>query len=168
VVVPCKEQPSAGAAGVNVGGMEQAAAQGDTSGVLGHTVVPTALAVALLAAEGAMSVAGRASEDLRAGAREQYAQALAPTKQRTKYMMAKRTPEMLDRDIRFRSPQELADRAGNDAAAPRRGGQSNTKHQFFNFLRAAPIVPHSPPFRTGRQVAWIVHRRLNGNTSGIA
>ena len=54
--------PIAEGLGANVSGMEAAAAKGDTGAVLGHTVVPVALAASPLAVEGAGRVAGAAAK----------------------------------------------------------------------------------------------------------
>lgn len=51
--------PVGEAIGVNARGMEQAANKGDTSGVVGHTIVPTATALAAPAIEGAGKIAGK-------------------------------------------------------------------------------------------------------------
>lgn len=70
--------PVAEAIGVNVQGMERAAARGDTAGVFGHTVVPTAMAAAPLAAEGIGKVSGRIAAPLTKASERVYQSTLKP------------------------------------------------------------------------------------------
>lgn len=53
----------------------------------------------------------RVSSKLRSGAIDNYMRALAPTKEKTKTLAKKVAPEMIDRGIKFKTGEELAERA---------------------------------------------------------
>jgi hypothetical protein len=63
----------------------------------------------------ANAVLDRLPEKMRGKAIETYQKTLNPTKERTKYLAEKRTPEMLNRKIRFDSPKALAEGATEQA-----------------------------------------------------
>lgn len=65
----------------------------------------------------APGMAASASDALKANAEKQYSQALNPTKERTKFLSQKRTPEMIRRGITFNDAGELAETAGEKASA---------------------------------------------------
>lgn len=85
------------------------------------------------------AVAPTVAERLKKSATEQYQQALNPTKERTKFMAQKRTPEMLDRGITADSAGALRDTAQEKATVATK--ELNDVYESLPGDRKSPTAP---------------------------
>lgn len=83
--------------------------------------------------------APKVAEALKKSATEQYQQALNPTKERTKFIAQKRTPEMLDRGITTSSAGDLRDTAQANAKAATK--ELNDIYESLPGDRKSPTAP---------------------------